>query len=143
MRDIPRTPLLLGLTGLIPFLWGLLTSVLPVAWMPDQFSGTILLAGYAVVILPFMSGVIWGFATRATGGQATTYYMLSVIPALWAFFFIRGENALLAAALGFVALLPIDNMAMGSGLAPGWWMRLRLLLTGVVVFCLVVGHVAA
>lgn len=140
---IPRTPLFLGLAGLIPFVWGLVTSFLPVSWMSDYFTGYGILADYAMVILPFMSGVIWGFATRATGKQAATLYMVSVIPALWAFFFILGEYALISAAVGFLVLLPIDNAAMKSGLAPAWWMNLRLLLTSVVVTCLVIGHFAA
>jgi hypothetical protein len=38
-----------------------------------------------------------------------------------------------------VALLPIDWTAARAGLAPPWWMRLRLLLTTVVAACLVVG----
>ncbi len=140
---IPRTPLFLGLAGLIPFVWGLVTSFVPVSWMSDYFTGYGILADYAMVILPFMSGVIWGFATRATGKQAATLYIVSVIPALWAFFFILGEYALISAAVGFLVLLPIDNAAMKSGLAPAWWMKLRLLLTSVVVACLVIGHFAA
>lgn len=143
MTGIPRTPLFLGLAGLIPFVWGLVTSFVPVSWMSDYFTGYGILADYAMVILPFMSGVIWGFATRATGRQAATLYVTSVIPALWAFFFILGEYALISAAVGFVVLLPIDNAAMKSGLAPAWWMKLRLLLTSVVVTCLVIGHFAA
>ncbi|HBZ44205.1 MAG TPA: DUF3429 domain-containing protein [Maritimibacter sp.] len=143
MMGIPRTPLFLGLAGLIPFVWGLVTSFVPVSWMSDYFTGYGILADYAMVILPFMSGVIWGFATRATGKQAATLYIVSVIPALWAFFFILGEYALISAAVGFLVLLPIDNAAMKSGLAPAWWMKLRLLLTSVVVACLVIGHFAA
>ena len=142
MNDIPRVPLALGLAGLLPFVWGLVTSYVPVTWISDYFIGYGVLADYSMIILPFMSGAIWGFATRATGRQAATLYTLSVIPALWAFFFILGEYALLSAAVGFVVLLPIDNAAMKSGLAPAWWMRLRLMLTAVVVVCLVGGHFA-
>jgi hypothetical protein len=38
-----------------------------------------------------------------------------------------------------VALLPIDWTAVRAGLAPSWWMSLRLLLTMVVVICLAIG----
>src|SRR6056297_1913970 len=37
---------------------------------------------------------------------------------------------------GFVGLLGLDWMFRRQGLAPHWWMRLRLLLTAVVVVCL-------
>jgi hypothetical protein len=143
VNGIPRIPLLLGLAGLLPFLWGVLTAISPIDGVTDYFQGWAVLADYAMVILPFMSGVIWGFATKATGKQATTLYVLSVIPALWAFFFILEETALLSAAVGFVVLLPIDYACHRAGLAPPWWMRLRLILTGVVVPCLVIGHLVS
>jgi hypothetical protein len=44
--------------------------------------------------------------------------------------------------LGFVALLAIDASAARQGLAPAWWMSLRLLLTTVVVACLAIGVLA-
>ena len=70
-------------------------------------------------------------------------YGLSVIPALWAFFFAFGDYALLTLAAGFLLILPIDIAATRAGLAPVWWTRLRVLLTSVVVPCLVIGHLAA
>jgi hypothetical protein len=142
MSAIPRTPLLLGLAGLIPFVWGLVTSFVPVPEMSDYFVGFGVLADYGMIILAFMSGVIWGFATRATGRTARLLYVLSVIPALWAFFFAFGEYALLTLAAGFLVLIPIDLAATRAGLAPQWWPRLRVMLTAVVVPCLVLGHFA-
>ncbi|MAM61902.1 DUF3429 domain-containing protein [Maritimibacter sp. UBA3975] len=142
MSLIPRVPLLLGLAGLIPFVWGLVTSFVAVPALSDYFVGFGVLADYGMIILAFMSGVIWGFATRATGRQATTFYVISVIPALWAFFFAFGENTLLTLAAGFLFILPVDIAAARARLAPDWWPRLRLLLTAVVVPCLVIGHFA-
>jgi hypothetical protein len=93
---------------------------------------------YGIVILSFMSGVLWGFATRATGTSAATGYALSVIPALWAFFMVGGGYVTAAMNLifGFVGLLLLDWTFWRQGLAPDWWMRLRLILTAVVVLCL-------
>jgi hypothetical protein len=144
MTRIPAPALLLGLSGLLPFLWGALTAYLPglaPAWLPARFAGPLVLQGYGIVILSFMAGVIWGFGTRATGAQAVPFYILSVIPPLWAFFAATGPVApgLLALAAGFVALLAVDYGAARAGLAPQWWMALRLLLTSVVAICLVAG----
>ena len=111
MIGIPRTPLLLGLAGLIPFVWGMVTSIYQVTWASDLFVGHGVLADYGMVILSFMSGVIWGFATRTTGRQANLLYVLSVIPALWAFLFAFGEYMLLTLAAGFLFILPIDIVA--------------------------------
>ena len=141
IAGIPAVPLLLGLAGLIPFVWGALT-VEPGAiqsWgmrlLGPRFVGPYVQLFYGAVILSFMSGVVWGFATRAEGREAAFLYGLSVLPALWAFFFTGGGPASAATylAFGFAALLLIDWFAWSRGLAPEWWMRLRLFLTAVVV----------
>lgn len=150
MTRIPFAPLALGLAGLIPFIWGAATSVSPNladlsdTLLPQRFSGRAVLQAYGLVILSFMAGVIWGFGTRATPDVAARYYGLSVVPPLWAFFLATGSpgGALLPLALGFMLLLPIDWAAMRAGLAPRWWMPLRLLLTTIVVICLAVGLAA-
>ena len=144
MRDIPRSALLLGLAGLLPFLWGAATVLVPglAEWgtraIGPRFAGPYVLLSYGTVILAFMSGVLWGFATRAEGQVAATGYALSVLPALWAFFFVGGGpvSAAIYLIFGFVGLLGLDWMFWRQGLAPPWWMRLRVGLTAVVVFCL-------
>jgi hypothetical protein len=144
MRDIPRSALLLGLAGLIPFLWGAATlfsdplTQWGVRTLGPRFTGPFVILQYGTVILAFMSGVLWGFATRAEGQVAATGYALSVIPALWAFFFVGGGPVSAATYLifGFIGLLGLDWMFWRQGLAPPWWMRLRVGLTFVVVLCL-------
>lgn len=151
MMRIPAAPLLLGLSGLIPFVWGAVTVAVPnlSQWSGEtlgwRLTGYYLLQGYGIVILAFMSGVIWGFATRATGTVAATGYAFSVLPALWAFFMGTGAPgpALIALGAGFIALLMLDWMFWSHGLAPEWWMSLRILLTGFVVVCLGVGAAVA
>jgi hypothetical protein len=143
---VPRSALILGLAGLIPFVWSALTQV----WAPadawtmtalgPRFVGPYIGLSYGTVILAFMSGVLWGFATRATGRQAAAGYALSVIPALWAFFFVGGGVASASVYLiaGFVGLLMIDAAFARQGFAPEWWMRLRVPLTAVACLCLAV-----
>ena len=78
MMGIPRAPLVLGLAGLIPFIWGALTGLVPdlAAWasanLGSRFVGPYIQLFYGTVILSFMSGVLWGFATKAEGPQAAT-----------------------------------------------------------------------
>lgn len=146
MADIPRAALLLGLAGLLPFLWGVLTlysdaaQQVTLGLVGPRFVGPFVILQYGTVILAFMSGVLWGFATRAEGAVAASGYALSVIPALWAFFFVGGGPVSAATYLiaGFVGLLGLDWMFWRQGLAPQWWMALRILLTSVVVLCLIV-----
>jgi hypothetical protein len=144
MTPIPRSALLLGLAGLLPFVWGVLTmwseplAALAAHTLGPRFIGPYVQLAYGTVILAFMSGVLWGFATRAPARVAATGYGLSVIPALWAFFFVGGGpiSAAIYLAAGFVGLLGIDWLFWQQGLAPDWWMRLRVMLTTVVLICL-------
>lgn len=147
MTQIPRAALLLGLAGLTPFVWGAITTVSPDLglWsaraIGPRFTGPYVGLFYGAVILAFMSGVLWGFATRATGIVASTGYALSVIPALWAFLMTGGgpTSAGISLIAGFLGLLGLDWLFWKQGLAPEWWMSLRVMLTMVVVACLAVG----
>ena len=146
MSTIPRAPLFLGLAGLIPFVWGALTVLNDdlATWglqnIGPRFIGPYVQLFYGSVILSFMSGVLWGFATKAAGAQAATGYVLSVIPALWAFFMTGGGPTGAATNLifGFVGLLMLDFAFFRWGLTPRWWMSLRVLLTAIVVACLAI-----
>ena len=146
MTQIPRSALILGLAGVIPFAWGALTLLVPAlaAWgqatLGPRFIGPYVQLYYGAVILSFMSGVLWGFATKAEGGRAATGYALSVIPALWAFFMTGGGpvSAAMNLIFGYAGLLVLDFAFWRWGLAPQWWMQLRVLLTGLVVLCLAV-----
>lgn len=149
MTRIPTAALVLGMAGLIPFL-GLAgirvladDVVLRIAAVPQ-------LVTYAGIILSFMAGCIWAFA--AQGGRATWgLLILAVTPALWAFFLGIAQNFLGIAlgahilgllALGFAALLPLDRYCQRCGLAPAWWMPLRIGLTVVVILSLLVAAYA-
>lgn len=146
MTRIPPSALLLGLAGLIPFLWGasssatLLVEFMPIT-LPPAFAGPAILISYGTIILSFMAGVIWGFAAKADGPWLPFGLGLSVIPALWIFFFSGQPQGTMILALiaGFIGLLAIDHACVRKGLAPSWWLPLRVLLTAVVVFCLVIG----
>ena len=146
MTQIPRAPLILGLAGLIPFVWGAATYLSDplaqwgLATFGARFIGPYVQLFYGSVILSFMSGVLWGFATRASGAQAATGYALSVLPALWAFFMTGGGPVSAGTNLifGFAGLLILDFAFWRWGLTPPWWMALRVLLTVIVIACLAV-----
>jgi hypothetical protein len=141
---IPPAALALGLAGLLPFLWGALATHVPAldglagSLLGQRFTAPYVLVAYGTVILCFMAGVLWGFAAK---GSNFTDYLVSVLPALWAFFTVGGgaDRALLALAIGFAGLLVLDYRFATAGLAPPWWMRLRVLLTTIVLACLLIG----
>lgn len=148
MTRIPPAALLLGAAGLVPFIWaallvlqlfpGLNDAPLPAVLRGD---GRLIMMHYGGIILPFMAGVLWGFATKASGAQAAAAYALSVVPALW-WFFMPGTgptSALTNLTTGFIGLLLLDYAFARWGLAPRWWMTLRIQLTAVVTACLLIG----
>uniref|UniRef100_UPI0040476942 DUF3429 domain-containing protein n=1 Tax=Yoonia sp. TaxID=2212373 RepID=UPI0040476942 len=138
MNQIPKAALYLGLAGLIPFVWGAVNVLYPplANWtqmtVGGRFAGPYVQIFYGTVILSFMSGVLWGFAAKSQGASA---YILSVIPALWAFLMISGGPVTAAMNLifGFLGLLLLDWYFWRHELAPAWWMHFRALLTAVVV----------
>jgi hypothetical protein len=147
MNTVPRSAMMLGLAGLIPFVWGAVTVLQPgladwtIRTIGPRFSGPYVMLFYGAIILAFMSGVLWGFATKLEGTQAATGYALAVIPALWAFFTTGGgpTSAGISLMAGFIGLLGLDWLFWRFGVAPEWWMQLRVLLTAIVLACLAVG----
>ena len=139
--QIPRAPLLLGLAGLIPFIWGAMTILFPdlAIWgqmtLGGRFIGPYIQLFYGAIILAFMSGVLWGFAAKT---DRAIGYILSVIPALWAFLMTGGGPVAAAMNLivGFLGLLMLDWQFWRWGLTPPWWMQLRVLLTAIVAVTL-------
>ncbi len=138
---VPTAAALLGAAGLIPFVWSAVTHAFPAiaaaAGLPPLFTGAYVGLTYGTVILSFMSGVLWGFAAK---GDAWLPYALSVLPALWVFFAVNDASDISSIYLitGFVGLLMLDATFAAQGLAPRWWMRLRMPLTAVVIACLAI-----
>ncbi len=144
--SIPKAPLILGLAGLIPFFWGAATMIFPnlsnlgMQTLGPRFVAPFVLLNYGTIILAFMSGVLWGFATKSDGAKAAQNYALSTLPALWVFFMVGnrpGSSAIYLIA-GFVAVLALDWHFNKQALTPPWWLRLRVILTVCVVACLAV-----
>ncbi|SLN44746.1 DUF3429 domain-containing protein [Roseisalinus antarcticus] len=144
MTRPPTSALILGCAGLVPFLWGALTVLMPgfgqqaATLIGGRFVGPYVQLFYGAIILSFMSGVLWGFATKADGPRAAAGYALSTLPALWAFFMTGGgpTSAATNLAAGFAALLLLDAQFARWGLAPAWWMTLRIGLSAAVILTL-------
>ncbi|MGJ8547115.1 MAG: DUF3429 domain-containing protein [Sulfitobacter sp.] len=149
---IPAAALLIGFAGLLPFLWGALVVVgyfdAAAVVQPSGFlswvvvrDGPLLMARYGVILLCFATGALWGLSSNVAGLRANICFALSVIPALW-IFLNPGQGATSALTnlmIGFAALLMLDAAFWRWGLAPAWWMSLRLPLTLIVLGCLALG----
>ena len=144
---IPTGALILGLSGVLPFAWGAVTLLSEEAFnfgienFGARFVGPLIQLSYGIIILCFMSGVLWGFATKMDKKNASIGYILSVIPALWAFFAMgRGPTSdTVSLIVGFIAVLLIDRHFYLLKLTPLWWMKLRIPLTLLVTSLLGIG----
>ena len=144
---IPTGALILGLSGVLPFAWGAVTLLSEEAFnfgienFGARFVGPLIQLSYGVIILCFMSGVLWGFATKMDEKNGSLGYILSVIPALWAFLSMgRGPiSDTISLIVGFLAVLLIDRHFYLLKLTPLWWMNLRTPLTFLVISLLGLG----
>ena len=144
---IPTGALILGLSGVLPFAWGAVTLFSEEAFnfgienFGARFVGPLIQLSYGVIILCFMSGVLWGFATKMDEKNGSLGYILSVLPALWAFLSMgRGPiSDTISLIVGFLAVLLIDRHFYLLKLTPLWWMNLRIPLTFLVISLLALG----
>jgi len=144
---IPTGALILGLSGVLPFAWGAVTLLSEEAFnfgienFGARFVGPLIQLSYGVIILCFMSGVLWGFATKMDEKNGSLGYILSVLPVLWAFLSMgRGPiSDTISLIVGFLAVLLIDRHFYLLKLTPLWWMNLRIPLTFLVISLLGLG----
>jgi heme/copper-type cytochrome/quinol oxidase subunit 4 len=85
-----------------------------------------------------MSGVLWGFATNVSDNRRPIGLILSVLPALWAFFTFHGilSNPFVGLIIGFFGVFIIDVRFYFWHMTPDWWLSLRSILTLFVIICL-------
>ena len=144
MKKIPNSALILGLSGLIPFFWGAVTSLdfvvenLKLTVLSEKYMGSRINLIYGTIILAFMSGVLWGFAANVGDKRRPVGLILSVLPALWAFFTFNGTltNPFMSLMIGFLGVFAIDLRFYYWQLTPEWWLSLRSLLTLCVIILL-------
>ena len=134
MTDAGRAPLaawILGGAGLIPalaFAGAALFADTP--FWPHAWRGML---SYGAVILAFLGGAWWGLASAPTvSGRRFWLYALAVTPALIAAgcLLVAEWRSLGVLAAAFAAALVVDARLVAAGLAPRWWLGLRLPLSG-------------
>jgi hypothetical protein len=142
MTKTPRAAFWLGLAGLIPP--AILTGValFDMGLFAPSTPGFV--RSYAAVILSFIGGTWWAFACKDERPR-WALLTIAVLPSLaaWAaIFWFFPPEALFALAALLVASLAVDAVLVGRGLAPRWWLKLRVPLSiGLALCCLLSGWV--
>ncbi len=141
-QDVPGMAAALGYAGLLPFIF--LSIAL---WFVDRVtavpvSDALLL--YAAVILAFMGAIHWGVAMMQPNGPNGLQLGLSVVPPLVAWFgsFTPWIINYAVLYLAFAGLCVFDSRQTKLGVLPGWYPKLRVPLTVVVVLSLISAQLA-
>ncbi|TVR62101.1 MAG: DUF3429 domain-containing protein [Candidatus Competibacteraceae bacterium] len=141
---IPAAAAWLGGLGLLPF-----AAPVAVLWLgPADWEGEAwrVLRAYAAVILSFVGAIHWGAALRENeAGRLWRAMGWSVVPALvaWVALLLAPPSGVALLLLGFGAQYWMDRWAVAAGWLPGWYGRLRRILTSGVVACLALALVWA
>jgi len=140
--SLPTAAVVLGGAGAVPFVVLAVTACVAAEGVAIVSSEAVVT--YGAVILSFIGGAHWGFASGSVAGghapAAGRLFTASVVPSLVGWVALMLPTPWSAAVLGiaFVALLPLDRWAWLRSLTPNWWMRLRLPLSATVATSLFV-----
>jgi len=131
IKGIPNSALVLGLSGLLPFVF---LGAIYVYQSPDVNSEirSALLA-YGAIILSFLGGVRWGVAmSEASPTRIISQLCVSIMPSVvgWIAFLIKNQIGLFILTAAFFLILLLDYKLPG---APNWYFRLRALLSSAVI----------
>jgi len=137
-RSVPAAAAWLGALGAVPFL----ACAGAILFGPAEIAGTAsdVVTAYGAIILSFLGGIQWGFATRnvPVGNEHIALLRrlsMSVLPSLmaWAALLVPRETGLHVLAGAFLLVFAFDIRAARMNAAPGWYPSLRMPLTFLVV----------
>jgi hypothetical protein len=136
----PRTALCLGAFGVLPF-----AALTVAAWIANEAVASVAMfavIAYGAVILSFLAGAHWGFASTAMKQRpepARRLLIASVAPSLvgWVALLLPVPWSAAVLAAAFIAILLLDHWAARCDFAPCWWLRLRIPLSATVATLLV------
>ncbi|WP_231639045.1 DUF3429 domain-containing protein [Sphingomonas profundi] len=124
----------LGYAGLLPQAAVVLVLGFGPAWW--RFSALSLGYAYPALILSFVGGMWWGLAARSDRPPAWVW-VAAVAPSLvalataapWAIGAAWPAPSLIVLGASLLGSLLVDRRLVADGLAPAWWMSLRLPLS--------------
>jgi len=133
-KTVPPKAAILGYAGVIPFAATAALVARDTTGMRQLALDGFLI--YAAVILSFLGGIRWGAAISKSAGS-TRGLIISVLPSLWAAFFLFWPSDHISAwgfMAGFLMMGLADWLHPGQNI-PSWMRPLRMRLTLAVVAC--------
>jgi hypothetical protein len=148
MSRVPLPSLVIGWLGLFPFVYAVLLLFARPGTLPTfgivpsgPAGGLHVLEFFGAAILAFMGGCLWGFASAPPRLPRWSLLIASAVPVVASYLAIQPNPArsCVFLAFGFVILQGIDIVFQRLGVAPAYWLTLRLPLTAGVMTCLLIG----
>ncbi len=124
MTRVPLTPALFALVLTLPFFYaaaalaGLIVP--PSAYWAAPYT---VLNNYGAIYLGMLGGVYWGFAAKRANILDAA---IALVPPFVAFGASVSPNPVLPYAMGIAAMILFDLLYISRGLAPKWWLGLRV-----------------
>ncbi len=134
-QSVPAPAQVLGFAGLIPFAG----CALAVAFLPEiKPEAADALLNYGAVILSFLGGIRWGFAVFEGDRAGWIAYGVSVIPSLVAWVAAAGGGpvGLIILAIALALWYGVERATPPALALPGWYLRLRGILTAIAALSL-------
>ena len=124
-----------GYAGLLP--QAAVVAVLASGSSWWHFAALALGYAYAALILSFLGGLWWGLAASQSSRCPAWTWLAAVVPSLvslatalpWAIGAAWPGPSLIVLGLALLFSLLVDRRLAADGLAPGWWMTLRIPLS--------------
>lgn len=134
VKSTPSPVLILGLSGLIPFVAAPAYIALSGIYMPSVAHAQL---AYGACILSFLGGVRWGLSVSENNLSSADWYNIgySVVPSLiaWPALLMSDSAGLIAVITGLALTTYMDMTMIGY---PSWFKGLRFILTFVAVLSL-------
>ena len=118
--------LALGYAGVIPVAGLLVLAWSSAAWQHQAVNSATI---YAALILSFLGGIHWGFAT--SGFASSKHFLISVVPSLWAWSVFAATDffTILGIIFGLITFLVYEQRCDLLEKYPEWYLPLRKHLT--------------
>lgn len=140
MRPVPFLPALLGLLLVTPFIYAVAALLglfePPKAYWASPFA---ILTQYGAIYLAMLGGAYWGFSAKRAN---ILDVLIALVPPFAALGASLTATPVLPYAIGIAGMLVFDILYIARGLAPKWWLSLRIYSGIIAVGALVFAYYA-
>ena len=140
MIIIPSKVKYISYAGMIPILMGVVGSF-DLSLMGNNINNWLVELGmlFSAIILSFLGGCLFIFETHSKSEINFKGLMVSMCPSIWAVFsLLLPPMTCFLLAVGFLTTLERERYLARIIILPNWWLKMRLQLTTLMVFLLII-----